>query len=199
MNKVEFLEELRARLAGLPSEDVRQSCDYYEEMLNDRIEDGMSEDEAVGQVGTPAQAAESVLAEIPLSKLIKARIRPQKKLSTMAAVLLAVGSIVWIPLLISAVAVAVSVYVSLGAVLISLWAIGAALCGCALGGVFAFFLFTFTGNAFTGVGLFACGLVCAGLCILMWYVCKYASKAAAWLTKKMVLGIKRGFVRKEEK
>jgi len=51
MNKNEFLATLRERLNGLPEEDIIKSIDFYGEMLDDRIEDGMSEEEAVSDLG----------------------------------------------------------------------------------------------------------------------------------------------------
>ena len=49
MNKTEFLDALRHALGKLPSYEVEQSIAFYAEMIDDRIEDGMSEQEAVAQ------------------------------------------------------------------------------------------------------------------------------------------------------
>ena len=67
MKKNEFLAELRGRLAGLSEADLNRSLDYYAEMIDDRMEDGLSEDEAVNAVGTPAVIAEDILKEMPLT------------------------------------------------------------------------------------------------------------------------------------
>ena len=47
MKKQEFIEEIKLRMEGLPEEEVNRSIDYYSEMIEDRIEDGMEEEEAV--------------------------------------------------------------------------------------------------------------------------------------------------------
>lgn len=47
MNKEQFLAAVRERLSALPRDDVEQSLDYYGEMIDDRVEDGMSEEQAV--------------------------------------------------------------------------------------------------------------------------------------------------------
>ncbi|MBR5538496.1 MAG: hypothetical protein IKU61_01205 [Clostridia bacterium] len=47
MNKQEFLEELRKGLSGLPKEDVRERLNFYGEIIDDRIEEGLTEEEAV--------------------------------------------------------------------------------------------------------------------------------------------------------
>ena len=47
MNKAQFLCELEKLLYGLPQEDIKQSLDYYSEIIDDRIEDGLSEYDAI--------------------------------------------------------------------------------------------------------------------------------------------------------
>ena len=47
MNKEEFLSELRTKLSGLPQEDIEERISFYSEMIDDRMEDGISEEEAV--------------------------------------------------------------------------------------------------------------------------------------------------------
>ena len=40
MTKSEFLQNLCTSLHGLSEEDIKKSVDYYEEMIDDRMEDG---------------------------------------------------------------------------------------------------------------------------------------------------------------
>ena len=57
MDKQTFLNELD-RLAGtLPEMDRRKLIEYYAEMIDDRMEDGLSEAEAVAMLGDPADLA----------------------------------------------------------------------------------------------------------------------------------------------
>lgn len=51
MNKVEFLAQLRKLLGGLPQEDIEKSVEFYSEMIDDCMEDGMTETEAVASLG----------------------------------------------------------------------------------------------------------------------------------------------------
>ena len=46
MSKQEFLEQLRRGLPGLPREDIEERLKFYSEMLEDRMEEGLSEEEA---------------------------------------------------------------------------------------------------------------------------------------------------------
>ena len=43
MNKQEFLTEIGRRLEGFPPEEIERSKEYFLEMIEDRMEDGMSE------------------------------------------------------------------------------------------------------------------------------------------------------------
>ena len=65
MNKTEFLDALRHALGKLPSYEVEQSIAFYAEMIDDRIEDGMSEQEAVAALGSVHAIAAQIVAETP--------------------------------------------------------------------------------------------------------------------------------------
>ncbi len=57
MDKAGFLEELRQRLSGLPREELEERLSFYGEMLEDRMEEGLTEEEAVAVLGSPEQVA----------------------------------------------------------------------------------------------------------------------------------------------
>ena len=61
MNKEQFLAALRARLTQLPPADLEKTLQYYREMIDDRVEEGMSEAAAVVDVGDPAELAAAIL------------------------------------------------------------------------------------------------------------------------------------------
>ena len=63
MKKSEFIEALRGRLQGIPREDLEERLAFYEEMIDDRIEDGLSEEEALAAVGSVESVAEAILQE----------------------------------------------------------------------------------------------------------------------------------------
>ena len=52
MNKYEFLAAVRERLDGLGKDDIDRSLDYYREMIDDRVEDGISEEKAIAALGS---------------------------------------------------------------------------------------------------------------------------------------------------
>ena len=197
MNKQEFLDELRARLSGLPTEELEERLGFWAEMIDDRTEEGMTEQEAVADIGSVEQITEQILSEIPLSKLAKEKIRSGRKLRACEITLLAVGSPIWVSLLISAFAVLIVLFATLWAVIASLWAVFGALVGAAVGGVAGGVLLIVLSYPLSGILLIGAGLACSGLAIFLFFGCLWATKGSAWLMKQSVLGIKKCFVRKE--
>lgn len=63
MKKAEFLACLRQRLISLPEDEAGKSAAFYSEMIDDRIEEGMTEEEAVAALGDPSGIAEAILQE----------------------------------------------------------------------------------------------------------------------------------------
>ena len=105
MNKEDFLRELRTALQGLPQEEIEARVSFYSEMIDDRIEEGLSEDEAVAQIGAVENIRAQIIAETPLGKLVREKVRPNRQLRIWEIVLLVLGAPVWIPLLISVAAI----------------------------------------------------------------------------------------------
>lgn len=198
MNKQEFNEELRKGLSGLPKEDIEERIAFYNEMIDDRMEEGMSEEDAVCDIGTVDELTAQIISEIPFKKIIKERITPKRKLSILEIVLLILGFPVWGALLIALLAVVLSVYISLWAFLVSLWSAFAALIAGGVSFVAAGILFTVTGKALTGIAVIGAGFVSAGLSVFMFFVCKTTTKGILVLTKKFGILIKNCFIKKEE-
>ncbi len=111
---------------------MEECLTFYAEMLDDRIEEGLSEEEAVAAAGAEEEIVRQTVDETPLAKIAKERVRPKRHLKAWEIVLLALGSPVWLSLGIAAAAVILAVYVSLWAVIVSLWAVFGALAVCAL-------------------------------------------------------------------
>lgn len=196
MNKQEFLARLRAGLQGLPQEDIEERVTFYSEMIDDRMEEGVPEAEAVAGIGSVDDIIAQTVAEVPLTKLVKEKITPKKKLGVWEIILLVLGSPIWLSLLIAAFAVAVSVYAVLWSVIVSLWAVFASLIGCSLGGIAAGIGFAFGGNGLIGIAMMGAGMVCAGLSVFTFFGCKAATKGILLTTKKFALWIKNRFVKK---
>ena len=180
MNKYEFLAKLSRELEGLPADEVKQRLNFYAEMIDDGVEEGLSEEEAVAKIDD----IDELKTDIPEKST-------KRKMKAWEIVLIILGAPVWLSLLIAAFAVVFSLYVSVWAVIVSLWAVFGALVGTALGTiVLAVFSFCKT-EWLTAVALIGACFVCAGLSIFAFYGCKALTKCVIILTKKLFIRRKR--------
>ena len=198
MNREEFLSAVEARLAGLSGADIEKSLDYYREMIDDRIEDGMSEQEAVAAMGTPEEAARQILEDTPLPKLVKARLRPQRTLQIWEIVLLVLGSPVWLPLVLTATVLVLTVYILLLAALLIFYSLVFSCCLYGVLSVPAFMVSCTTGRPIHGMLVLGSGLVFAGIAVLLFKPSVAAARGTAAVAKAATRGIKRMFIRKGE-
>lgn len=197
MRKQEFLHKLRAKLIGLPKQELEERLTFYSEIIDDRIEDGMTEEQAVLDIGSVDGISSQIIADIPLSKLAKERIRSQRRLKAWEIVLLALGSPIWLSLTIGSFAIVLSLYAVLWSVILSIWAVFASLVVCSFGGFVSGIFFVMCGNTLTGIAMIGASVFCAGVAIFAFFGCKAATRGIILLTKKIALGIKKCFVKKE--
>lgn len=80
MNKAEFLERIKVKIISLPYGEMRRHLDYYDEMIDDRMEEGLSEEEAVASMESPETIAEQILREAsPAEEVPESNTEPEKK------------------------------------------------------------------------------------------------------------------------
>ncbi len=197
MNKQEFLEQLRQGLRGLPWEDIEERLTFYSEMIDDRMEEGLSETEAVAEIGDVREIISQIRADVPLTKIVKEKIKPKSPVKPWVIVLLIIGFPLWFPILIAAIAIILAVYIVFWSVIISLWAVFASFIAGAFSGVYSAVYFLICGKAVTVLSMLAVGLLCAGLAIFMFFACLAATKGVIWLTKKAAIGLKHMLIGKE--
>lgn len=197
MNKQEFLAELRKGLHGLPQNDIKERLTFYNEMIDDRMEEGLTEDAAVSEIGTVNEVISQIVTETPLSKIVKEKVRPKRTLRVWEIVLLALGSPIWLSLLIAAFAVIFAVYVTAWSVIVALWASELALAASSIGSILSAVIFAFQVNGIVAIAVLGAGIAFAGLSIFLFFGCKETTKGILFLTKKMILGIKSLFIGKE--
>ncbi len=198
MDKQKFLAELEARLSGLPQDDIEDRLTFYSEMIDDRMEERLSEEEAVSGIGSVDEIVSQIVAEVPFTKIIKEKVKPKRPFKAGEIVLLALGAPIWIPLLFTAVALFLSAYAVVWALIVSLWALVVSVAACSLSGIFAAFAFLIRGNAVIGIAMLGAGAFFAGVSILLFFGCRQATQCILHLTKKMALGVKSLFIGKED-
>ena len=186
MKKEEFLNRLRIKLDGLPKQEIDERVEFYSEMIADRIEEGLSEEEAVAKIGSAEELAWGIISETPSISISEMKTKSKKKIGASEIILLAVGSPIWLSLLIAAGAVVFSVYVAAWSAVIALWAFGGAFVGCAVGSVFLCGLYAYLGNISLSIFVLGAAFVLTGLAIFWFYLCKILTKVVAELAKKSV-------------
>lgn len=192
MTKQEFLASLREGLRGLPPADIEERIAFYDEMIDDRMEEGLTEEEALAELGSVESVIAQITAETPLVKLVKEKVRSERKRSGkgLTTVLLVLGAPIWVSLLIAAFAVALSLAAAAWSVVISLYAAALSL---AVGGV-AFVAFSVVyilrGNIPGAAFAVGAGLAAVGLGLLLFPVCNALAKGLVKEMKKLVLGFK---------
>ena len=63
MKKEEFLRQLKEALSGFPADSAEETAEYYREIIEDSMEDGIPEDEAVQALGPVGDIAALVLGD----------------------------------------------------------------------------------------------------------------------------------------
>ena len=198
MNKEEFLNQLRSKLNGLPQEDIEERVSFYREMIEDRVDDGATEEEAVSEIGPVDEIVKTIMSEIPLTKLVKTKVnKPKKQMPGWAIALLIIGFPVWFPILITAAALIFSFIVTIWSVIFAFYAgdfaVGMASIACVLAAVAGFT----TGKIAFAVFCIGAAMILASI-TLLWFVANYYMvKGVLFLTKKMILWIKSCFIGKE--
>lgn len=197
MSKQEFLDELRKGLSSLPQNDLEERLTFYSEMIDDRMEEGLTEEEAISEIGTVNEVLSQIIEEIPLSKLVKEKVKPKRTLRVWEIVLLVLGSPIWCSFLIAAFTIIFAGYAVLWSIIVSLWAIEVSFVACSFGSAASAVIFIFQGNGLVGIAMFGAGIFCAGLSIFLFFGCKEVTKGILFLSKKIVLGVKSLILGKE--
>lgn len=197
MSKEQFIKELNSKLKGYPKKEVEDRLNFYIEMIDDRIEDGILEEDAVSMVGTVDEVYKQIVSDIPLSKIAIERLAPKRNLKALEVVLLVFGAPIWLSLIIALFAVVVSLYAALWAVIISLYACVFALAISGVGAVVYSVLLFITNSAVTGLAVLGAGLALCGVSILLYYFSALVSKGAIYLIKALSVLVKKAFVRRE--
>lgn len=197
MNKEQFLAVIREKLAGLPPADVERSLDFYGEMIDDRVEDGLTEEQAVEAMGTVDEIVAQILMDTPLPKLVKAKVKKNCAPQVWMIVLLVLGSPVWVPLLLAALIIFLAVYVVIWALAVVLYAVDLSFAAGGVSGIVGSVLWACMGNPVQALLLLGAGLVCVGLAIILFLVSNRAAVGAAKLGKITLLWMKSWFVRRK--
>ena len=92
MNKEQFLKELEQKIRQLPAEEKDRVLEFYQEMIEDRVENGENEEQIIEEFGSLDSLAQKTLDESPAAqKKVK-----ERRLSGGVKALLIAGSPIWL-------------------------------------------------------------------------------------------------------
>ena len=189
MTRKQFLEGLRQELHGLPQREIEQTLHYYTEIIADRMEEGMTEEEAVAKMEPMHVIARRVAADF------KGAAAPRAKMSGFMIAMIILGFPLWFPLLVTGAALMVVMLTLAWVMVLVLWAVCLAL----FSGGMAAIITLFIGGYHFGVpvvGQIGLGMAAMGLSIFLFYGAKGAIPLATGATLRLVSRIKKGFVRR---
>lgn len=186
MNKRAFLQYLRWKLRRYSKEEAENAVNYYDELISDKVREGMSETEAVASLGDKREVVKNLISTMDVETK---KGEGHGHGGALVAVLLAVLAspllfplgIVFIVVVFVVFTVWISLVVSFGAVAIGglVWAVG------------NWFSFAGIANALvqTGIGLVTF-VVFACLCVALAY---YGFK----LVKKIVISLRNALFKRK--
>ena len=196
MRMNEYLSALAAELSQLPEAERKKQISYYEELFADMKEEGLGEEEIAEKLGSPKKAAEEILAEVPLSMLIKSRVKPKKGWTVLNVILLILGAPVWLPIALALVAVILAIYIVIWSVVVVLFC---AVLAIFAAGIFGLFMavFNLIPASFSVLLILGVSLICLGLIVPALWVAIAATKGICKLTGRIARWIRSLFIRKE--
>lgn len=199
MNKTEFLAELEKNLNGLPKADIDERLSFYSEMIDDKLEEGQSEEEIIAGFGPVEDIAAQIIGDTPIVKIVKEKAKPKRALRTWEVVLIVLGFPVWGSILVALVCVAIAVVAVFFSVLASLWAVCASVLSGSLAGLGGAVISLINGEPASFFALLGAALVCAGLGIIIVVLCILASKGLFRLFRAGIRGLKKAIVKGGDK
>ena len=198
MTKQAFLAELEAGLSALPKSEVEERLSFYREMIDDRMEEGLSEEEAVRAVGSVKEIIGQSLTDKSLLHQIKDRILPDRRLTGLEIALIILGAPLWLSLLAGVLVICTSGYVVAWSVVVTAWALFVSLIASSVGTLFCAVVYIIRDSAVSAVAIAGVSLICAGAAIPTFYCSQLTTKGVIWVTVKITKGIKFLFRRKED-
>jgi uncharacterized membrane protein len=192
MTKNVFLQQLKNELSHLPKAEIDRSLAYYAEAIDDRMEEGMTEEAAVADLGDIAEIASQIIAETPV--IPKAIAKANTGSRTLNIVLLVVLSPIWVPIALALASVVFSIYIAIWSVIVALWSAVFALVISGIVGILMCAYNCAMGNALTGLFILGCGLVGSGLGLFAFFGVLAASKGLIKLTQLFAHQIRSLFV-----
>ena len=159
----------------------------------------MTGDQAVAAIGTPEEVANQILMDMPLSKVVKAKSKPDSGYKAWEIVLIILGFPIWFPLLLTAAILALTLMLVVAILVITFFIVVAAIGIAGLAVTFACIPLLFTGGSSSLLLQFGLGLICVGLAVVMFIPAKafclwsieMCGNFGRWVKQKVISGRKK--------
>ena len=202
MSREEYLNELRDKLTQNNIPGIDAMIEFYDEAISDRMEDGMSEDDAVAAMEDTDSVVKTAKLDKPIASLMADKVKESHKEAsekghgTLFVVLAVVGFPIWFPLLIAFFAILFALYISMWAVVVSIYAVELSFAISAVAALLGSFTFIMGQIPFaTSLALLGCTGILGGLAVLMWKPIVAITKWMIKLIKVVFRSIKSVFVK----
>lgn len=197
MNRIEYRAALESRLAAVPSAERAKQLDYYDEMICDRMEDGMTEEEAIAMLGDIDETAREILSQYALPSPVSPP-APDKDnrggshlwLWITLAIL---GSPIWISLLAALITVIAALVIVIWSLVISAFAIFFSAAAVGVVGIVFGIGSLFTASASYALFVIGAALAAAAIALFAVPLVKLIFRGAVYLTKSIGLLIAKPF------
>ena len=199
MNRQEYLDEIKEKLLGLSEEDIDKALEFYMEALDDRIEDGLTEEQAINAVGTAEEVADQILMDTPLPKLVSATVKPKRDMKAWEIVLLILGAPLWIPLVITLFSIAFAVVCVIFSLILVVIAVVFSFIVGGLAALIAGLVGIIAGDGIIALAKFGAALILIGLGALLFLPCKSLVLWLIELCGMFFKCIKKQFIKRKNK
>lgn len=191
MTKTTFIDTLRELLQSLNEDECNKFISYYEEIIEDYKESGLTEEEVIKKIGTPQSIADNILSE---QDSINIKV-PSLSSKILNVILLILGFPLWGSLLLALVLLILSAYIIIWCIPFTTGASSIAF--------FVAALISIIGSPFmmadvltVGIVQLGLGVSSVGLSILLGCITIYLSKKLVIITKKLTFKIFKSFNKK---
>ncbi len=168
MTKIEYINKLKHALRQVRFEERKKSLAYFSEVIDDRMEDGISEEAAVAELESVEAAAERIITEASAQGQLK------PKRSVWEIVLIVLGFPLWFPLLLAVAVVGFTMY---GVVWILIGCLFITSISFSIIGVASVFGMFFSGSIPSAFACLGAGLACAGLGVALFVPALFFARA----------------------
>ncbi|OQC09842.1 MAG: hypothetical protein BWX74_00853 [Tenericutes bacterium ADurb.Bin087] len=199
MTKQEFISDLREKMAGLPKADVEDRVAFYSEMIDDRMEDGLSEAEAVKEVGNVDDIVSKQIEVTPITKIVKDKVTPKRKLEGWEIILIILAAPIWVPIVIGLFALLIAAIAVFFSLVIAMWSVDVSLVVGAFDSLITMFRFFINGEGLNALAYLGMSFVMAGGAIFLFLVGAKLTGYTFELAKKIINKIKTRIVLKGAK